>query len=185
MPEPLKETAYGLLHPPATQGRQLLNFFGVFCLSLLVGFVPRLAFGNISENARTFLHVPFVLVFGFGYAGWAARLHALGMELLGRSLFKALVQIILFRRKPKSLADVLPDQDKLTQLAVRGQKAASSFLIVSIPIALLAALAAIFIKSELTWLWRIPVIIGPVVFWGWWLMRLGRRGQLPFPEPGE
>lgn len=185
MQEPPKATAHGVLYAPASQGRQLLNLFGVFCLSLLVGFVPRIAFGDLSENARTFLHVPFVLVFGFGYAGWAARLQALGMELLGRSLFKALVQIILFRRKPKSLADVLPDRDKLTQLAVRGQKAASSFLIVSIPIALLSGLAAIFIKSELGWFLRFPVAVVPVVLWGWWLMRLGRRGHLPFPEPGE
>jgi hypothetical protein len=183
--EPPKETAHGTLYPPVSQGRQLLNFVGLFAASLLVGFVPRLAFGEISENARTFLHIPFVLVFGFGYAGWAARLHALGMEFLGRGLFKALVQIILFRRKPKSLADVLPDQDKFIQMAVRGQKAASSFLIVSVPIALLAALATIFIKSELGWLLRLPVVVAPVFSWGWWLMRLGRRGYLPFPEGGE
>jgi hypothetical protein len=183
--EPPKQTPSGPLYPPATQGRQILNLVGAFGASLLMGFIPRLVFGEISENAKTFLHTPFVLVFGLGYAGWAARLHALGMEFLGRGIFKALVQIILFRRKPRSLAEVLPDKDKLMQLAVRGQKAASSFLIVSIPVTLLAAFAALFVKAELNWFLRILVISAPVVLWGWWLMRLGRRGHLPFPEPGE
>jgi ABC-type molybdate transport system permease subunit len=50
------------------------------------------------------------------------------------------------------------------QLAVRGQKAASSFLIASIPIALVAAFAALFIKSELNWFLRIPLVLAPIVF---------------------
>jgi hypothetical protein len=147
--------------------------------------VPRLAFGQISGNAKTFLHLPFPLVFALGYAAWAARLHALGMEFLGRSLFKALVQLILFRRKPRSLADVLPNADKLTQMAVAGQKAASGFLIVSIPVALLAALATFVVEAEIGWLLRPMVVSVPVVLWGWWLSFLGRRGHLPFPEPSE
>jgi len=183
--EPPKQTPYGLLYPPANLGRQLLNFVGVCGLSLVLGFLPRLAFGEISEMASTLLHVPFVLVFGFGYAGWAARLHALGMQFLGRSIFKVLFQLILFRRKPQSLAEVLPDKEKLLEMAVRGQKATSSFLIVSFPIALLAAFATLFIKTELGWFLRFPVVGAPVVLWGWWLMRLGRRGHLPFPESGE
>jgi hypothetical protein len=183
--EPPKETPHGLLYAPAKQGRQLLNFVGAFIASILVGFIPRLAFGELSDAARTLLHVPFVLVFAFGYAGWAARLQALGVELLGRSLFKVLLQLILFRRKPRSLADVIPDRDKFLQLAVRGQKAASSFFIASFPVALLSAFAVLFIKTELGWFLRIPVIVVLVVLWGWWLMRLGRRGHLPFPEPGE
>ena len=184
MNEPPQQTPHGLLYPPVKQGRQLLNLFGTFVASLLLGFIPRLAFGEISETARTFLHVPFVLVFGFGYAGWAARLHALGMEFLGRGIFKVLVQIILFRRKPTSLAEVLPDKEKLTQMAVRGQKAASSFLIVAFPVALLAAFATIFIQTGLGFL-RFPMVVLPVVLWGWWLMRLGRRGHLPFPEASD
>ena len=185
MTEPPKQTPFGLLYPPATQGRQLLIFVGMFGLSVLLGFVPRLAFGEISEKARTFLHVPFVLLFAFGYAGWAARLQALGMEFLGRGIFKALVQLILFRRKPRSLVEILPDKDKLMQMAVRGQKAASSFLIASLPIALLAAFATIFIETRLGWFLRFTVVGVPVVLWGWWLMRLGRRGHLPFPESAE
>ena len=185
MTEPPKSTPYGLLYPPAKQGLQLLILFGALGGSLLLGFIPRLAFGEISANARTFLHAPFVLVFAFGYAGWAARLHALGMEFLGRSLFKALVQLLIFRRKPRSLAEVLPDKDKLAQMAVRGQKAASAFLFASILLALFTAMATIFIKTELGWFVRFLMVVVPVVLWGWWLTRLGRRGYLPFPESSE
>lgn len=184
MKEPPRETPFGPLYPPQPLGLQLLLLAGAFFASLVGGWVPRLILADVSATAGTFLHIPFVLVFILGYAGWAARLQALGMELLGRSLLRALWQWLLFRRKP-DVKQLLPDENKLMQLLVRGQRAASSFWLVSLGLALISGGMALFIQSQVSFVFRIIVIAAPVLLWGGLLTRLGRRGYLPFPEGGE
>lgn len=156
----------------------------MFVGSFLCGWVPSLCFGEISQKAGLFLLIPFPLVFMLGYGAWAARLQAIAFELLGRSLFKALFQLIVRRRKP-DWQQVLPDRDKVMQLAVRAQKAAWSFLFVAIAIAVFAGAAAVFISSQLNFFLRPLAVAVPVVLWGWLLALLGRRGYLPLPEGGE
>jgi hypothetical protein len=184
MREPPRETPFGTLYPPQPLGWQLLLLAGAFFASLLCGWIPRLIMADVSATAGTLLHIPFVLVFVLGYAGWAARLQAMSMELLGRSLLRALWQWLLFRRKP-DVKQLLPDENKLLQLLVRGQKAASSFWLVALGLALISGGLALFIQSPVNFLVRVIAITGPVLLWGWVLTRLGRRGYLPFPESAD
>jgi hypothetical protein len=70
-------------------------------------------------------------------------------------------------------------------MAVRGQKAASSFLLAAVAIAFFGWLGSLFIHASPGWLMRLFMVASPVVLWGWALMFLGRRGYLPFPEAAE
>ena len=82
-----------------------------------------------------------------GYSVWIARLNTLALELLGRGLFTVLVNLIIRRRKPYNIRKLLPDEAKFIEMAVRAQKAASSFLMAAYPVALGAGLLAMLIDS--------------------------------------
>jgi hypothetical protein len=86
------------------------------------------------------------------------------------------------RRAAQGAAAVALAPERVEQLAVRVQEAASSFVVAAVPVALLAAAAA--------WMSAAPGI-GPaaalagavaVLAWGGLLARLGRRGWLPPPD---
>jgi hypothetical protein len=79
---------------------------------------------------------------------------------------------------------VLPSKEELAAMAIKAQKAASSFFWVSLPIALTAGAASILIDSSAELSHRLLVVSGSCVAYGWALAWLGRRGYLPIMEEG-
>jgi hypothetical protein len=178
------ETAAGCLYKPQRWAVQIpvaaAAFFGGPALGWAIGgMMP-----GLGEGARTFLCVPFVAVFFLGYGLWLARLNALAFRFIGKGVFKALFMLIVLRRKPQRLEDVLPSKEKILEMLVRGQRAASSFLAVAVPIAIVAGLVVMFYETPTPLPMREALVAGGCVAWGWALTFLGRRGFLPFPEEG-
>lgn len=178
------ETGAGCLYKPQGWAVQILvaaaAFFGGPALGWAIGgMMP-----GLSEGARTFLCVPFVLVFFLGYGLWMARLNALAFQFIGKGVLKALFMLVVLRRKPERLEDVLPSKDRLLEMLVRGQRASSSFLAVAAPIAIVAGMVVMFYETPTSLLLRETLVAGGCVAWGWALAFLGRRGFLPFPEEG-
>jgi hypothetical protein len=67
-------------------------------------------------------------------------------------------------------------------MAIKVQKAASSFFWVSVPIALTAGAAALLMDTSAELSHRVLVVSGSCVAYGWALAWLGRRGYLPILE---
>ncbi|MGH6930255.1 MAG: hypothetical protein ACREEV_18195 [Dongiaceae bacterium] len=176
------ETGAGLLYKPQGWGVQIPLVIAAFIGGPAIGWLIGGMMPGLSEGARTFLCVPFVLMFFLGYGLWLARLNAIAFHGLGKGLLKALFLLLVLRRKPARLEDVLPSRDKLAEMLVRGQRAASSFLAVSVPIAIVAGLVVMFFETGTSLLLREILVVGGYVGWGWLLSFLGRRGYLPFPE---
>jgi hypothetical protein len=178
------DTPYGRLYEPLGQGVQFAVLAGAFfagpALGWLLGQVP----GDLSETAVTFVQVPFVVIFFIGYAVWVARLNAIVFDSMGRSLFKALFTMIVLRRKPASVEEVLPSREKLTEMMVRAQKAGGSFVPVSWIVGFGAGSAALLFDSTMSAPARFALVASGVIAWGYVLGWLGRRGWLPFMEEG-
>lgn len=181
---PFIETTHGRLYRPLPHGYQILVLIAAFAGGPAFGWIIGAIPGDLSETARTMICVPFVLIFFLGYAAWVARLNAIAFEGLGRSLLKAFFFLILRRQCPKNLEEVLPTKEKLLEMAVKAQKAASSFGPVSWPIALVAGLAALLIETEMGSLALAFLVAASCLAWGYGLAYLGRRGCLPFMEEG-
>jgi len=130
------DTPHGRLYPPLHEGLQILVLIGAFLGSLVMGWLVGMAPGDLSETAQTLAFVPFLLVLFLGYAAWVARLQALAFDLIGRSILRTLLLLILRRQKPKSIEDVIPSREKLQEMAVRAQRAGEAFGPMSWPIAL-------------------------------------------------
>ncbi|HOX38990.1 MAG TPA: hypothetical protein PL033_13465 [Candidatus Brocadiia bacterium] len=178
------ETPFGALYKPQSAGILVVSVLASFGGSILLGTVVCLSIGGLSENARIAHHVPYPLIFILGYSLWAARLKALAFEFVGRGILIALFRIVLLRKKPAGIEDVIPDREKLTEMAVRAQKASSSFIIVSFPIGLFAIILSAFCKAESSLAFRTVLLSGSCLAWGAILFRLGRKGYLPFAEDG-
>lgn len=182
---PYRDTPYGRFYRPKATWVQIVLLFGAFIAGPALGWVTGQLLGGLSDNAQVVVYIPYVLVFFFGYGLWLSRLQAIAFEFLGRSIFRALFHIIVRRQRPQKLEDVLPTPEKLEQMVVRAQQASSSFLWASVPIGLLFALIACFVRSSMPWYANAAAVLAGVVAWGWMLSRLGRRGYLPLPEEGE
>jgi Ca2+/Na+ antiporter len=176
------ETSAGTIYRPQSSWIQIVIFIGAFFGGPAMGWLTGQALGGVSENAQTFLYVPYVLVFFMGYALWLSRLNALAFEFIGRGLLKALFMIVILRRKPEKLEDVLPTREKLEAMMARAQRAANSFWIVSIPIGTFAALASLLMETATGIVLRALLTGGGCLAWGLILGRLARRGYLPIPE---
>lgn len=178
------DTPYGRLYRPLDQWQQILALLAAFFGGPGVGWITGSVIGDLSETASTLLYVPYVLVFFTGYALWVARLNAIAFEGIGRAVIRTLFNLIVFRRKPASVDEVLPTREKLLEMLVRAQKAGASFATVSWPIGLLAGFGAMLFDSA----WSAGALFFVVgvtcVVWGYVLAYLGRRGWLPFMEEG-
>ena len=104
--------------------------------------------------------------FFLGYGMWMARLQALAFDAVGRGLLKALFMLLIRRKKPESLEDVMPSKEKMLQMAVRAQKAAWGFLHASFPVAGLSVLIGLFVDATASAAAVSVAIGGGVVLWG-------------------
>jgi hypothetical protein len=178
------ETAHGPLHKPLPFGAQALvlaaAFFGGPALGWVVGRIP----GDLTETARTMVYIPFVLVFFLGYAAWVARLKVIAFQGIGASLLKTLFLLVVRRRKPRSIEDVLPSREKLLGMAVRAQQAGGAFRRVGWLVGLAAGLVATFFGSAMGALPLFLLLSVTCIAWGYVLALLARRGCLPIMEEG-
>jgi hypothetical protein len=178
------ETPAGTIYRPQSAWVQIPLFIGAFFGGPGVGWLIGRAMGGVSERAQIFLYVVYVLVFFMGYSMWLGRLNALAFEMIGKGLLKAFFTIIILRKKPEKLEDVLPSREKLERMMARAQRAANSFWIVSIPLAAVAAMGGMLMEARAGAAMRVVLAGGGCFAWGLLLARLARRGYLPLPEEG-
>lgn len=176
------DTPHGRLYAPRHWSIQIGAAFGAFLGSLGSAELVAQILGDLSTFAEVVLYISFLGVFFLGYGLWTARLSAIAFEGVGRGILKALVLLILRRRKPQSLEEIFPQKEKLLEMLVRAQRAAWSFLTAGITIAVPAGLAGLLFDSALPAVPRLLVICGGLVAWGDLLGFLGRRSVLPLPE---
>jgi len=176
------ETPYGYLYRPLPAAWQIVVTFAAFAggpaFAWVIGQVP----GDLSQTARAALFVPIVAIFFLGYGLWIARLNAIAFHGIGWRLLKSLFNLIVLRRKPESLADVMPSREQLLEMMVRAQKAGASFAPVGWLVGIFAGLAATLFDSALQPTNLFLLVAGSCVIWGYLLAWLGRRNWLPFME---
>lgn len=175
-------TPYGVLYEPRGGGTQFctlcLGFFGGPILGMAMGTL----LGGLSETAQLLLFLPFVTIFFFGYALWVGRLNLLAFDTVGRGALRALFTILVARQRPTDADDFLPDRQRILELAVKGQKAAWSFVTVAVGVALLSTVAALGIESTMSAGARILTVGSGCLIWGFCLGWLGRHGYLPMGD---
>ncbi len=177
-----RDTPYGILYRPRSAWIQIPILLATLAACIPLGRGVGLSLGGLSDNAQVFLYVPFLLVLFGGYSLWMARLQAMAFDLVGRGLFKALFILIVRRRKPENLEELIPTPEKLERMAVRAQQASSAFWIVAIPIGILASIAALLIRSDAGPVMRAFSVGSGCIVWGILLAFLARRGYLPILE---
>jgi len=178
------DTPYGKVYRPRNGLIQFfilaLTFFGGPAVGELVGRT----LGSVSENAQIALYLPFVAIFFLGYGLWSARLKAIAFDGIGRGILKALFMLLIRRKKPESLEDLMPSKDKILKMAVQAQKAGWSFFLMSFPVALVSVLVALLFDTQSSALETAMLVGGACLVWGYVMGSLGRRGFLPIMEEG-
>jgi hypothetical protein len=176
------DTPFGRIYEPQ---RGIVQF-ATFCLAFVGGPAAGSILGSLlgvtSETGQVALCIPFVAIFFLGYALWIGRLNVLAFDLIGRGLFKALFCLIVLRRKPKDVSDIMPSRDKILETAVKAQKAGWSFFPASIPVAALSMLIAILVDADANAIERMVGVGGACASWGYALGWLGRHGYMPILE---
>ncbi len=152
------------LNKPQRPMVQVLVLLGAFLGSVVLGWLVAAIVGGVSENAQLVVHVPYLMVLFLGYGLWSTRLKAITMRHVSAGLLRALWSLLARRKCPQNLADVMPDQAALEQMALEAQQACSSFTTVAWPLARLVVLAA------------------SCLVWERLLNRLARLGYLPSLE---
>lgn len=170
---------------PLPFAAQIAALFAAFAGGPLLGSGLGRALGVRSEAGEVFVILPLVLVFFTGYATWAARVHAIGFELIGKGLLKLLLHLLLKRKLPENAEQVLPSREAVVRAVIRVRRAASSFLAVSIPLSALSALIGALVDAPGPAWGRASILAAATLGWGWLLSMAGRRGWLPIPEEGE
>lgn len=176
------ETPHGYLYRPLSNGKQILVLIAAFLGGPAFGWGVAHIPGDLSQSAREGMCLPMVAIFFMGYSLWIARLNAIAFEGIGWGVLKALFNLLVFRRKPKSIHDVLPSQDKLLSMLVRAQKAGASFGPVGWLVGTITGLIAMLFDSEMNVWGMFLLVCGACVIWGYALAWMGRRGWLPFIE---
>lgn len=175
-------TPHGRLYQPRAQLQQLGVLVAAFAGGPMLGWAVGLTIGDLSETAAAVLWLPYVLVFFLGYALWLARLNAIVFSTLGRSLLRAIWQLVVRRRQPANADELLPSRDKLLELLVRAQKAGGSFAPVAWAIGPAGGALAMLFDSGVSTPMRFALVCATTIGWGHLLAWYGRRGWLPFPE---
>jgi len=178
------ETPAGTIFQPQSSGKQFVFLFAVFVGGPGLGWVIAEVLGGVSREGQIALCIPYVTILFLGYGLWAARLKAIAFRNLGFGLFRALLTVLIRRKKPENLEAFLPTKESLEKMAVQAQQAASSFVVVSVPVSGVSALLALGITSEASAYGQLGWVGGSCLFWGWLLSRFARRGYLPILEEG-
>lgn len=176
------ETASGDLYKPRAWGWQGLCLLCVFLAGPAIGWCIAIVLGGLSDSAATFLYLPFPIILFLGYGLWIKRLKVIAFECLGKGILWTLLKLLFKRQKPESLKDLLPSQEKLEEMAVRAQKAASSFSWVAFPIGFFAGLIVACFNSHTTRPLQMALTVMVCLAWGHVLSTLGRRGYLPIMD---
>ena len=176
------ETPHGRLYRPQTQIKQILALIAAFVASMSIGGWVAALPGDLSTAAQVAFHIPYVLVFFLGYGLWLARINAIVFDAIGRSVLKALWQLIVHRKQPDPKHTVLPSKDKLLEMLVKAQRGAASFRVIGWAVAPLGLVLGILCESAMSKMQMVILLVGTVLAWGYLLGFLGRRGWLPFPE---
>ena len=176
------ETPYGRLYRPQSQGKQIVALIAAFAASMSLGRGVAAVPGDLSTAAQVVFHIPYVLVFFFGYGLWVARINAIVFDAVGRSVLKVLWQLLVHRRQPDAREAILPSKDKILEMLVKAQKAGGSFRGIGWVVAPLGVPLALLCESAMPEMQLLLLLVGTVLAWGYSLGFLGRRGWLPFPE---
>ena len=110
------ETPHGRLYRPQSQSKQILALIASFVASMSLGSWVAAIPGDLSTAAQVAFHIPYVLVFFLGYGLWVARINALVFDAIGRSVLKALWQLIVHRKQPEARETILPSRDKVLEI---------------------------------------------------------------------
>lgn len=176
------ETPYGRLYRPQSTGIQIAALVVAFIASMSLGSWVAAVPGDLSTAAQVAFHIPYVLVFFFGYGLWVARVNAIVFDTIGRSILKVLWQLIVHRKQPDARESILPSREKLLEALVKVQKGGASFRGVSWPLAALALPIGLLVESSMRGMELVVLLAATILAWGFALGYLGRRGWLPFPE---
>jgi hypothetical protein len=176
------ETPHGRLNRPLGTGAQGLVLVAAFAAGPALGWAVGLAVGDLSETGRTLLYVPLVAVFFVGYAAWLARLKVIAFRALGLPLLHALFLLLVRRRKPQSIGELLPDREQLLRMAVMAQSAGAAFRRVGWLLGIGGGFVAALLDSATGPATRFVLVSGVTIAWGYALSVLARRGWLPIPE---
>lgn len=176
------DTPYGYLYRPLSNGKQILVLIAAFVGGPAFGWVIAQVPGDLSQNAQDAMFIPLMAVFFIGYGLWVARLNAIAFQGIGWGLIKMVFNLLVFRRKPQSVEEILPNHDKLLQMLVRAQKAGSSFAPAGWLVGLIAGVIATLIDSAMSATNLFLLVAGGCLIWGYLLAWLGRHGWLPFME---
>ena len=176
------ETPKGYLYNPPELSKQIISLITFVFIAVFLGWVISSIPGDISDFAKSIFYIPFILVFFFGYSAWIGWLNIIVFDTFKWSMIKTLFAFFVNKKKPESMQELLPTNEKLIELMVRAQKAAKTFFILSWPIGIAGGIAVTFLKtSSDTLLLSIAVAVS-TIFYGYTISYFGRRGYLPFPE---
>lgn len=178
------ELSEGTLFKPQNAGIQFALLFAVFVAGPGFGWVIAQVLGGVSKNGQIALYISYVTILFLGYSLWSLRLKTIAFRHLGFGFFRAVLVMLIRRRKPENLEELLPTKETLEKMAVQAQAAASSFLAVSIPVSGVSGLFALVLTSQTSAFGQLALVGGSCLFWGWLLSRLARRGYLPILEEG-
>jgi hypothetical protein len=182
IPDDGLETPHGRLYRPQSQSKQILVLIAAFVASMSLGGWVAAIPGDLSTAAQVAFHIPYVLVFFLGYGLWVARINAIVFDTIGRSVLKALWQLIVHRKQPDARETILPSKEKLLEMLVKAQKGGASFRSISWGVAPLGVLVGLLCESAMPEMQLVILLVVTVLVWGYLLGFLGRRGWLPFPE---
>ena len=182
IPDDGLETPHGRLYRPQSQSKQILVLIAAFVASMSLGGWVAAIPGDLSTAAQIAFHIPYVLVFFLGYGLWVARINAIVFDTIGRSVLKALWQLIVHRKQPDARETILPSKEKLLEMLVKAQKGGASFRSISWGVAPLGVLVGLLCESAMPEMQLVILLVVTVLVWGYLLGFLGRRGWLPFPE---
>ena len=178
------ELSAGTLFKPQSAGVQFVSLFAVFVVGPGLGWVIAEVLGGVSRNGQIALYIPYVAILFLGYGLWSVRLKTIAFRQLGLGFFRAVLMMLVRRKKPDNLEKLLPTKETLETMAVQAQSAASSFVAMSVPVAGVSGLLALGLTSETSAPGQMVWVAGSCLFWGWLLSRFARRGYLPIMEEG-
>jgi hypothetical protein len=175
-------TPNGYLYYPPALGKQILFLVAAFFSAILLGWLICKIVGNLSDFASGVIYFVFLLIFFLGYGLWLGSVHALVFSRIKWPLIKMAVKFFVWKEKPFSVKEFLPEREKLIEMMVRVQKFSRAFLIISWPIGILGSFATLFMSSSLNSSILFLLVFVTSVLYGYLLSYFGRRGYLPLPE---